>query len=370
MTEASRRLSEIAEQLKRGEKPEPETVRTLLNWFGAQRRGHYVAQRIKRLLRKNGLTTIPDFQYAYIDSLIGFDLSPSSETPVIHTLTPEEGVGKELPPAGTVVFEPHVEEILLPATTVGGAIDDPTYRIGRLPAANQALFKVTPNSTLGEAVTLMLSNNVSQLPVMPNERDVKGMVSWSSIGSRLAVDNKSESITHYMEKHYELSSDVSIFSAIGLIAEHDYVLVRDSERRISGIVTTSDLSFEFHQLGEPFLLIEEIENHIRGLVDGKFLPAELKGACDPSDTEREVADVSDLTFGEYVRLLEKPEHWDRLALPLDRRIFVDKLDAVRKIRNEVMHFNPDPFEGDELPTLRDFVQFLQRLREITSRSDG
>lgn len=360
MSEGSRRLAEIAEQLKRGEKPEPKTVRTLLSWFGAQRRGHYAAQRVRRLLRKNGLTTRPDFQYAYIDSNVRFELAPEPE--VTKTIEiPFESTGPTIPP----VVEP-IAELEPTSGLVAGAIEDPTYRIGKLPAANQPLFKVTPNSTLGEAVTLMLSNNVSQLPVMPNERDVKGMVSWSSIGSRLAVDNKSESVTHYMEKHYELSSDVSIFSAIGLIAEHDYVLVRDSERKISGIVTTSDLSVQFHQLGEPFLLIGEIENHVRRLVDGKFLPAELKEACDPSDTEREVAEVSDLTFGEYVRLLERPEHWDRLNLPLDRKIFIDQLDKVREIRNEVMHFDPDPLGEEQIGTLRSFVRFLQTLREITS----
>lgn len=364
MSEAHRRLSEIAEQLKRGEKPGPESVRTLLSWFDAQRRGYYVAQRVKRLLRSKGLVTKPDFQYAYIDSTVRFELAPEREVTKI-TGVPVESTEPVIAPA----VEP-IAEVESTPNIVTGAIEDPTYRIGKLPAANQALFKVTPNSTLGEAVTLMLSNSVSQLPVMPNERDVKGMVTWSSIGSRLAMENKSEAITHYMERHHELSADISIFSAIGVIVSHDYVLVRDSERKISGIVTTSDLSILFHQLGEPFLLIGEIENHIRGLVDGKFPTTVLKEACDPGDTRREVTDVNDLTFGEYVRLLEKPENWERLALPLDRKIFIDQLVKVRDIRNDVMHFDPDPLGKDELDILRDFVQFLQRLREITSRSDS
>lgn len=263
---------------------------------------------------------------------------------------------------------PVIVQVDPDGSVVASAIEDPTYRIGKLPAANQSLFRVSPNSTLCEAVTLMLTNNVSQLPVMTSEREVKGMISWSSIGSRLAVNNKSDLVSHYMESHYELSSDVSIFSAIGLIAEHDYVLVRDGERKISGIVTTSDLSIQFHQLGEPFLLIGEIENHIRLLVANKFSAAELKNACDPADSEREVSDVSDLTFGEYVRLLEEPKHWDRLALPLDRKTFIDKLKNVRDIRNDVMHFDPDPLGDDELKILRDFVLFLQRLREIMTKS--
>lgn len=360
MSEAQRRLSEIAEQLKRGEQPERETVRTLLSWFNAQRRGHYVVQHIRKLLRKNRLITKPDFQYAYIDSTVRFEVAP--EPQVIKPV----GI-----PSEELVPTPVVIEVDSTGNVVTSAIEDPTYRIGRLPAANQPLFKVAPNSTLGEAVTVMLTNNVSQLPVMTTDRDVKGMISWSSIGSRLAMDNKADSVSHYMETHYEVSADVSIFSAIEVIAENDYVLVRDSERKISGIVTASDLSLEFHQLGEPFLLIGEIENHIRLLVANKFSAVELKNACDPSDSEREVTDVSDLTFGEYVRLLEDPKHWERLALQLDRKTFIDQLKSVRDIRNDVMHFNPDPLDEEtELKVLRKCVLMLQRLREITSKSDS
>lgn len=361
MDEAQRRLSEIAEQLKRGEEPEPETVRTLLGWFDAQRRGHYVTQRIRKFLRRHQLITEPDFEYAYIDSTVKFRLSSS-----VQTVTPQESNSES--GSEVAVLKPHVQEVQELISTITGSIDDPTYRIGKLPAANQRLFRVSPNGTLGEAVTLMLTNNVSQLPVMTNDREVKGMISWSSIGSRLALDNTSDSVSHFMEQHYELSSDVSIFSAIGLIVEHDYVLVRDGERKISGIVTTSDLSMQFHQLGEPFLLIGEIENHIRLLVANKFSAPELKNACDPADTEREVGDVSDLTFGEYVRLLEDPKHWERLVLPLDRKTFIEQLKKVRDIRNDVMHFDPDPLGADEIKTLRDFVQFLQKLREIRGKA--
>lgn len=362
MTEASRRLAEIAEQLKRGEKPEPETVRTFLSWFGAQRRGHYVAQRVKRLLRKNGLTTIPDFQYAYIDSQVTFELAPQREG--VNTIgIPVESIDPIVLP----VIEP-IEEIELIPNVLTGAIKDPTYRIGKLPAANNSPARVSPNSTLQEAVTLMLGLKCSQLPVMQTDWEVKGIVSWSSIGAGLALGNKSESVSAYMEQPRELSADDSLFVAIPVIVEHGYVLIRDNhDKRITGIVTTSDLSLQFQQLGEPFLLLEEIENHIRVMVGGKFTPAELKAACDPTDTEREVTSVADLSFGEYVWLLQKPEHWDRLKVALDRKVFTAQLDKVRLIRNDVMHFDPDGLSPDDLEVLRGFVQFLQKLREIASR---
>ncbi len=95
----------------------------------------------------------------------------------------------------------------------------------------------------------------------------------------------------------------------------------------------------------------------------KFSKEELGAVRDPSDDEREVGDVSDLTFGEYIRLLEEPSRWEKLNLRLDRVIFVKALDDVRQIRNDVMHFDPDPIPPEEIIKLRDFAGMMQVLRQ-------
>jgi hypothetical protein len=41
------RITEIAAQIREGKTPNPETVGTLIAWFGAQRRGFYVVQQIR-----------------------------------------------------------------------------------------------------------------------------------------------------------------------------------------------------------------------------------------------------------------------------------------------------------------------------------
>jgi hypothetical protein len=71
------------------------------------------------------------------------------------------------------------------------------------------------------------------------------------------------------------------------IVEQGYVLVLDATNRVSGIITTFDLSVQFQQLAEPFLLRGKIENHVHRLIDGKLTKEELAEARDPSDTERQ-----------------------------------------------------------------------------------
>ena len=242
---------------------------------------------------------------------------------------------------------------------------DPTYRISKLAAANRKPVVVTPNDTLQKVVTLMLTYDFSQLPVMTSERDVKGMASWTSVGIRLGMGKHGDTTQDFMDPYYpELNADASLFQAIPIIVQHQYVLIRGSDRRITGIVTASDLSVQFQQLAEPFILLGEIENHIRRMLGGKFSLAELADTQDAAATKRTVAGVADLTFGEYVRLLQNPERWEQLGLSLDRLTFCTQLDRVREIRNDVMHFDPAGIPTEDLHHLRDFTRFLQRLQSI------
>jgi hypothetical protein len=141
--------------------------------------------------------------------------------------------------------------------------------------------------------------------------------------------------------------------------------VKDKNNSISGIVTTSDLSEQFRALSEPFLLLNEIENYIRVLIArGGFGEKELHNACGPKGADRLVNDLFDLNFGEYVRLLEQEESWSKIQLPIHRKFFVEQLDKVRQIRNDVMHFDPDGITEEELEILQKFTVFLQKLWPI------
>jgi CBS domain-containing protein len=364
MTDPEEALQRIADRLREGKTPERLTVREFLSWFGAPRRGHGRARRIRDALDAAGLVTRPDFAGAFIDAELEFALpAPPVEDDRAHPSGEEEAPGTGSRSAGgfgSVIIAGAADDALL----LGGGLADPTFRIGKLAAANRPPVSIAPDAPLREAVTLMMLHDVSQLPVMQGERTVKGLISWKTIGSRLALGAGGEMVRDFMEAAAEISADASLFAAIRTIVDRQYVLVRDSEQRISGIVTTTDVSLRFQQLAEPFLLLGEIENHVRRLIDGKFSLEDVESFRDPSDAGREVQSVADLTFGEYLRLLENPAMWEKLDVQVDRLSFVEQLDRVREIRNDVMHFDPDGVLDEELVTLRRFVQFLQALQSI------
>ncbi|MBA2555929.1 MAG: CBS domain-containing protein [Chloroflexi bacterium] len=130
-----------------------------------------------------------------------------------------------------------------------GGLSDPTYRIGKLAAANRPPVSIAVDAPLREAVTLMMLHDFSQLPVMQGTRAVKGIITWQSIGSRLALGTGGETVRDFMEPASEISADAALAAAIRTIVDRQYVLVRDAEQQISGIVTTTDVSLRFQQPG-------------------------------------------------------------------------------------------------------------------------
>jgi CBS domain-containing protein len=346
----SARLATIAAQLHNGSAPSGVTVRSLLSWFGAQRRGNWIVHEIRKALKKHQLTTEPDFEAVFIDSEIQFHLTPTKSS------TRRSGTSTAPVSGGVDAGQEAASE------RDAGVDNDPTHRIGKLRAANRPPVSVPPDAPLTKATSLMMMHEYSQLPVIQGERTLKGVISWESIGRRLTLGQLGQLVRDAMDSPAEVDADKSLFAAIGTIIDNQYVIVRGRNNQISGIVTASDLSEQFQQLAEPFLLLGEIENHLRRLIEPAFSASELQKVRAPEDTKRTVEAVSDLTFGEYVRLLQDPTRWAKVNLSVDRAVFIERLERVNAIRNDVMHFDPDPVGEEELAVLRSSANFFRSLR--------
>jgi CBS domain-containing protein len=345
--EIPEQLQQVAEQLKTDGRAPPETVRTLLTWFGQKRRGRWVVNAIRAALRKLRLRTDPDFESTYIDGEIEFRLVGERREVDTRTFP----VATESERASSCEGDGD-----------GGKYSDPVVRIGMLSAANRSPVIIDRSASIEEATTLMLLNDFSQLPVMQGKRTVHGMISWKSIGSSRLQSAACDKVADCMEPAEELRHDTPLMYAMDMIQRHEVVLVRSGENEIQGLVTTADLSYQFDELARPFLLLGEIENHLRRLIEPRFTVAELADVKHHTEAGRTVEGVADLTFGEYLRLLQQPPCWDRLGLALDRKRFVEQLDRVRQVRNDVMHFSTDEIGEEELKLLEDTTRVLGQLR--------
>ena len=357
--------------MKEGHRVNRITVRDFLRHFGAERRGALKVEEIREILDSLDLQTEPDFETAWIDQPIWLRLRAGASPQGIAVGPSDEFDGEEFVLGSTPsAVEQAVEQSeSAPMSSEPDSNEeksdldtsDPTFRIGRLPAANKTLVTVNQNDDVARAITLMLQYDFSQLPVMQGEREVKGVVSWKSIGLRKALGSKCERVGDCQEEARIVDSDRTLFNSIPLIVDHGYVLVRQRDRRITGIVTASDLSLQFQALSKPFLLLREIELHIRQIIRDKITMNDLSLLDHQSPPNRPLQDVADLTLGEYVRLFEQPKVWAKLNLSIDRIVLTKLLEDVRKVRNDVMHFDPDPMTPDELAILERAVRLLQEV---------
>lgn len=234
--------------------------------------------------------------------------------------------------------------------------------IGILPSANKPPIVINRDAKISEAITLMMLHKYSQLPVVGN-KTVEGIISWESIGRNMMNGIQSDGVKDFLNKNIKvLSKDTPLLDSIKIVLENELVLVENKDKSLSGIITLADISSQFFISTEPFLLLEQIEKSIRLLLSEKILQEDLKKCC--KDGEREPKYIDDLTFGQYIRLIENPEIWRKLDLKMDRAILRNKLEDIRSVRNDIMHFNPEGITDEQMQSLKDMTSLVTELVKI------
>ncbi|MFI8993819.1 CBS domain-containing protein [Streptomyces sp. NPDC053542] len=318
------------------------SVQELLAWWGATGRG-LVNELIEAELANHGLFTSPEF-----------DKVPLSATvQLVKATEPEKDTG--LP-----------TEALMTGAVPAGASEELEPReagltVGTLPSALGGVISVKPTATFEEVITLMVLHDFSQLPVLAGSHNLRGSVSWKSIAQTRHADPGAH-LSQAVRDAREVRYDHDLIDILPTLAEHDFVLVRDQHNAIAGIVTAADVAQAYGDLAGHFLLIGEMDRRLRQVIAGAFTLPEVTRLCDPAN-ER-ITSFGDMAVGDYQRVLENPELWEQLGWPLDRKVFITRLEEIRKIRNNVMHFNSsDPLPKADVDKIRHLNKLLREYGE-------
>ena len=221
-------LQQKIDEIKKSEKEYKITPRWLINSFGFENRTFGNRSIVSRFLEKNKVETDPDYTNAWID--------------------------------GEIILR-HKKKAKSERTT------DPVQRIKMIPAANTVPVSIKTEATLVEATTLMRLHSYSQLPVISGQRLIYGYVSWETIGNGIANGINSDKVLPYTSTEISiLNYEAPLLEAIKIVISREFAVVQKNDYTISGIVTLADVSQQFLSIAEPFLLLEEIENHIRQIL--------------------------------------------------------------------------------------------------------
>jgi hypothetical protein len=330
---AHRRYNYLRDARARAEAGEPveTTVRDLIGIWDAKVRGHRINQRIEADLDNHGLTTRPNFRKVTIDAGIAL-VTKSAEEPESVEVIPKSVSDED-------------DEL------------DVGLTVGNLPSALGGLESVPHDASLNQAITKMLLNDYSQLAVVSGPYTVRGAVTWKSI-ARARHANVSAGLAESVVQATEVQYDQDLLEILPTLVDKEFVFVRDAANAPCGIVTTADVALAYRELATPFLLIGEIDQLLRWLIARTFTIEHVVDCCD-GDGTRGLDSFDDMAFGDYQRVLEPPANWAALDWPLDRSIFIARLGEIRAIRNDIMHFNPDPPPPGSEDKLRHFVKLLK-----------
>lgn len=356
-------------------------VRELMQWIGVSRRRSRTTQKIREHLSEHNLVSEPDIANININSQITIKYLEEhnfvEHIPDSAQSDAEHATRSNLAPAHSnqadhskPVGSSETTSGTLPTKPAREAHDDPTYRIHTLEAAEALPASAQPDTPIEEIVSTLEHQKLTHIPVFSGttNKDIKGIVSWKSIAQALFHKDSCVKARDCMEPVHEISKEHSILGSLDGILEHNHALVRARDKQITGIITAKDLAMVFHEYGRIFLIIEEIERHIRQIIDQKISPEEIQSAILSEQNQKNERDLNieeeisadSLTFGQYISILSRKELWAKLSVKIDRKYFIEQLSDINQIRNRTMHFDPDGINAKETRALVDFVDFLRQ----------
>lgn len=312
----------LAEEIKADKKARKITPRQLFNAFNFERRTPRNCYWVDKFLNENSLMVNPHYNDVWIDEEISLEHKPIAQT--------------DMPV-------------------------DPIRRINTLDSANTIPVYVNNDDSLLAATTLMQCNDFSQLPVVNgNVRNLMGFISWETIQRARINGINSDCVKDYVDPNVaKLSNDTPLIQAIEVVKEHDFAVVLAKDKSLYGIVTVSDVTTQFISETEPYVLLSELESHLRNLLRDKILVEDLKNLC--NNATGEITSIDDMSFGDYIAVFGNEKQWKKIKIVADRKTFITTLEEIRKIRNEVMHFRPEGIGCAKKETLRQFVSYLRTL---------
>lgn len=253
------------------------TVRKLIAYWNAERRGYWIRKQVEKNLAERGLRTVPSFVDGWIDNTVR--LIPLRDQDHTPTGDDADSVEETIPASDSQ----ETQSDLMAGGLTFEDLDRALFE-GMRPAVISA---VSREDTLAKAQSLMMRYDYSQLPVMSSAHTCRGAVSWESI-ARTVVHKSGATLTDCIVPVDQLSLSDDVLSNVAKITANGFVVTKDGQGHVCGVVTTADISAAFEELSGPFLLIGIAEQLLRTVAESCFDPAAISAVASVKSTSRPV----------------------------------------------------------------------------------
>jgi hypothetical protein len=259
--------SEIPDQLlrvARGVDSEPQrcSYRQLLGWFGETAPSVLLRRRIFSAIDAVGLIATPSLEGLSLDAIVTFRRAAgatSAHDPVEDRASTTSAITRPR------ALEPEIAKALRRSRAA--------LRVADIPGALEPAPTIAPATTWMQARTKLQLAESHALVVVTGTRMVRGAVTWRSLANSAGEPD----VPVTPEPIGSIAHDARLLDALPVLEAEGLAVVLDAQRMPCGPIDAGAALRVLHVESEPYLLIEEIEFHLRALLDTKLTIFEFAG---------------------------------------------------------------------------------------------
>lgn len=228
-----------------------------------------------------------------------------------------------------------------------------------------------------QALQVMLANAYNQMPVIDDNGQLKGMISFRTMmrtyyhtGGK--VDLLDLRVSDCQEPAPTLTPQDDFLDALNLLRDRQtYGIVIVENNVPVGILTHSDMTAFFRATSELQILVENIELILREYIETAFPDETSRNQAiivslgtDRQDPTRPARSYEHLGFFDELKLMTDVDNWDKFQGVLEpKELFFNLMSQVRVTRNQLAHFRgrPDAVQYDGVRTAMDWLETRQKL---------
>ena len=195
--------------------------------------------------------------------------------------------------------------------------------------------------------TLMISNNVSMIPIIPGGKRNLALIRRKSIWKYMIENQQKLPELDEMQEEPLPAVKVgdSLDDTLEKIRSNSAVLLEDEDGLFRKILTPKSVAESLFEFSTKYVKINNLENRLKELINGliiesvnECLTTEYKKFSDGVGVEKPVPDLDKLTMMDYQLIFNNL--WDSFSSlqHLDKSMMNKLLEETRIYRNDVMHF--------------------------------
>jgi predicted transcriptional regulator len=246
------------------------------------------------------------------------------------------------------------------------------HRVQSLIPIEQEVEAIPPEMRVSEALKLMQQKRYSQLPVVAGDA-VLGVFSYRSFSTKAIAKQRSARdplgdlpVEEFLEE-FEYVHPTEDWNRVLKYLDQDDAFFVGHRDGIEGMVTTIDMFEYFRAIANPFILIAEIEQSLRLIIQTCINGDKLSQAIENSLSSaykdgKHPTDLSEMTFDNFVQIICNSDNWQHFEemfgrQPQTRKRTENRLRQTGQWRNIVFHFRRR-LQDWELETLAETREWL------------